>query len=164
MNPLRRIHNSAPYLQSIVDIGAGICCARIRHLSQVFVRCDLEADTDWRSGCGGPIRVTIDGNGVIQRFVTGDGRVVVDVIRNRCASCPKNDRLRVWVSRSYTMGEVELRCTVGRSTGISFVDLVDGHPQTGVIPRGTSVIEIACIGSSGSACKGQRGQQVKHCN
>lgn len=151
------------YLKSVIDIGACICSARVNHLGQSLVGPDLVADADRSSRYWLMlIRIIVNRYGIVKRHVTGNGRIVIDVVQHRRASCPEDDGVRVRVSRSHTVSEVQLRRSIGSGWVIALVDLVDGDAQTRVVIRRTPIIEVVGIGCSCNAGQGQEVQKLEH--
>lgn len=80
------------YLQRVIQIGTGVCQARVHHLREVFVFGNLVVDTDWRRGGRWRLLVmALNGNRIIQWNITGDGGVVIDHILDWGTSGPYDD-------------------------------------------------------------------------
>jgi len=155
---LRQMQVIPPYLQCIIHIRTCIRTARIYHILQAFIRSNLEADTN--RGCWNrrPIIVIVDRNRIVQGHIARYGGIAIIVVGHGSASRPDDDGIRIGISRSYAVSEVELARGVRSSAGIAFVDFVDGDSQAWMIPRGASIVEITCVGGNSRACEGQGSQ------
>lgn len=60
------------------------------------------------------------------------------------------------------MGEIEARRMIWRGAGMTFVDFMNGDPEAGMVVGGTSVIEIAGIGSECHAGEGDESSKIEH--
>ena len=79
------------------------------------------------------VGVIIDGHGIVERYIAGNGGIVIGTVKHWRTSCPEDDGVRVRVSRSHPMTEVQLGGRVDSGWVVAFVDLVDGDTQTRVI-------------------------------
>jgi len=151
------------YLERVVNIGACIYSARVNHLGQSLVGSDPVADADRGSRYRFVlIRTIVDGHGIVKRHITRNSRIVLDVVQHRRASRPEDYGVRVRISRSHPVSEVQLRWSIGSRWIIALVDLVDGDAQTRVIMRRTSVVEVVGKGRRCNAGQGQDVQKLEH--
>jgi len=108
---------------------------------------DFVLHTDGRSGD------ILDGAVVVKRNVAGNSEIAVNAGDHWRNSGPENDRVRVRISGSDSMGEVQLRSSVLRAGYVALVHFVKRNTQTGMVLRRTTIVDVL-----GPASKSYRAQ------
>lgn len=102
------------------------------------------------------VRVFVNGDRIVEGHITGDGSIILDIVKHRCASSPEDHRLRIWVSRGHSMGEIELGGIQRGSPSIALVHLMDGYPETRMMVGWTAVVEVSTPRSGDGPCEGEK--------